>query len=61
MIVGCIGRHPKDRKKYAVVDEESGRYACTHWKLIENLGNFSFLNSNLIQVERIKFVFIVHT
>ncbi len=47
MIVGCIGRHPKDRKKYAVVDEESGRYACTHWKLIENLGNFSLLKFKL--------------
>ena len=47
MIVGSIGRHPKDRKKYAVVDEESGRYACTHWKLIKNLGNFSLLKFKL--------------
>ena len=47
MIIGSIGRHPKDRKKYAVVDEESGRYACTHWKLIERLGNFSLLKFKL--------------
>ena len=47
MIIGSIGRHPKDRKKYAVVDDESGRYACTHWKLIKNLGNFSLLKFKL--------------
>ena len=47
LIVGSIGRHPKDRKKYAVVDEELGRYACTHWELIERLGNFSLLKFKL--------------
>ena len=47
VIIGCIGRHPKDRKKYAVVEEESGKYACTHWKLVERLGNFSLLRFKL--------------
>jgi len=46
-IIGNIGRHPKDRKKYAVVDENSGRYACTHWKLIENFGNYSLMSFKL--------------
>ncbi len=46
-IVGNIGRHPSNRKKYAVVDDESGRYACTHWKFIENFGNYSFMNFTL--------------
>ena len=30
-----------------MVDEESGRYACTHWTLIENLGSFSLLKFKL--------------
>jgi len=38
-IVGAIGRHPADRKKYAVVPDDSGRHACTHWRLIERLGD----------------------
>jgi 23S rRNA pseudouridine1911/1915/1917 synthase len=46
-IVGAIGRHPADRKKYAVVAEESGRHACTHWRLIERLGDHSLLRFRL--------------
>lgn len=46
-IIGAIGRHPIDRKKYAVVDNESGRYACTHWKVIERLGDYSLLKFKL--------------
>ena len=46
-IIGHIGRHPKDRKKYAVVNEKSGRYACTHWKLIETFGNYSLMSFKL--------------
>ena len=46
-IIGNIGRHPKDRKKYAVVDERQGRYACTHWKLIESFGNYSLISFKL--------------
>ncbi|MDM7936160.1 MAG: RluA family pseudouridine synthase [Cyanobium sp. CZS 48M] len=46
-IVGAIGRHPVDRKKYAVVVEEKGRYACTHWTLIERLGDYSLMRFRL--------------
>ena len=46
-IIGDIGRHPKDRKKYKVVDDNSGRYACTNWRLIERLGNYSLLGFKL--------------
>ncbi|MCP9801171.1 RluA family pseudouridine synthase [Synechococcus sp. RedBA-s] len=46
-IVGAIGRHPADRKKYAVVAEEKGRFACTHWTLIERLGDYSLLRFRL--------------
>ena len=47
MIKGSIGRHPKDRKKYAVVHESEGRHACTHWELIERLGDYSLLKFQL--------------
>ena len=46
-IVGNIGRNPNDRKKYAVVEENLGRYACTHWKLIEKIGNYSLMSFKL--------------
>ena len=46
-IVGAIGRHPADRKKYAVVHDDSGRHACTHWTLLERLGDYSLLRFKL--------------
>ena len=46
-IVGAIGRHPVDRKKYAVVSDGSGRYACTHWTLLERFGDYSLLRFKL--------------
>jgi 23S rRNA pseudouridine1911/1915/1917 synthase len=46
-IVGAIGRHPADRKKYAVVDDASGRHACTHWRVIERLGDYALLRFKL--------------
>jgi 23S rRNA pseudouridine1911/1915/1917 synthase len=46
-IVGHIGRDKLNRLKYAVVDENSGRYACTYWKLLERLGNYSLMNFKL--------------
>ena len=46
-IVGAIGRHPVDRKKYAVVSDATGRHACTHWRLIERLGDYSLLRFKL--------------
>ena len=46
-IIGNIGRHPKNRIKYAVVDENSGRYACTNWEFIESFGNYSLMSFKL--------------
>ncbi len=46
-IIGAIGRHPVDRKKYAVVSEESGRHACTHWRVVERLGDYALLRFKL--------------
>ena len=46
-IVGAIGRHPADRKKYAVVHDDSGRHACTHWTLLERLGDYALLRFKL--------------
>ena len=47
VILGNIGRHPINRKKYTVVSDGSGRHACTNWKLIERLGNYSVLSFKL--------------
>ncbi|WP_320666484.1 RluA family pseudouridine synthase [Prochlorococcus sp. MIT 1307] len=46
-IVGAIGRHPTDRKKYAVVSDEKGRHACTHWQLVERLSDYSLMSFKL--------------
>ncbi len=47
MIKGAIGRHPVDRKKYAVVSDDIGRYASTSWQLKERLGDYSLLRFKL--------------
>ncbi len=47
VFVGAIGRHPVDRKKYAVVSDESGRHATTHWQLVERLSDYSLLRFKL--------------
>ena len=47
MIIGAIGRHPSDRKKYAVVNDDKGRHACTHWQLIERLDSYSLMKFKL--------------
>jgi len=46
-IVGHIGRDRLNRLKYKVVEETSGRYACTYWKLKERLGNYSLMSFKL--------------
>jgi 23S rRNA pseudouridine1911/1915/1917 synthase len=46
-IIGAIGRHPVDRKKYAVVSDASGRHACTHWRVLERLGDYALLRFKL--------------
>lgn len=34
-----IGRHPVDRKKMAVVSEENGRHAITHYRVLSHLNH----------------------
>ena len=46
-IVGNIGRDKLNRLKYKVVEETSGRYACTYWKLEERFGNYSLMSFKL--------------
>ena len=40
-----IARHPKDRKRMAVL--QNGKRAVTHIKVIENFGKYTFLEANL--------------
>ena len=43
-----IGRHPKHRKKMAILPvEQGGREAVTHWKVVERLGNYSLVHFQL--------------
>ena len=46
-IVAAIGRHPFSREKMAVVAEERGRAAVTHWRLEERLGPASLVACRL--------------
>ncbi len=43
-----IGRHPKERKKMAIVPvEKGGREAVTHWFIEERLGNYTLMHFQL--------------
>ncbi|MEM9905420.1 MAG: RluA family pseudouridine synthase [Cyanobacteria bacterium P01_D01_bin.44] len=43
-----IGRHPKDRKRQAIVPEnKGGRIAITHWRVRERLGNYTLIHYQL--------------
>lgn len=43
-----IGRHPKHRKKMAIIPVEAGgRTAITHWKTVERLGNYTLMHFQL--------------
>ncbi|WP_068819644.1 RluA family pseudouridine synthase [Phormidesmis priestleyi] len=42
-----IGRHPVERQKMAVVSEEKGRRAITHWHIKERLGNYTLMEFEL--------------
>ena len=44
-VEGPIGRHPVDRKKMAIVPD--GRYAMTHWRVLEELKGASLLECRL--------------
>ncbi len=50
-IIANIGRHPVDRKKYSVTSNEIGRYACTHWKLIERLGDQKYSRCRKLPID----------
>lgn len=43
-----IGRHPVDRKKMAILPiEQGGRWAVTHWRIRERLGNYTLIDFEL--------------
>lgn len=43
-----IGRHPKHRKKMAILPvDQGGREAVTHWKTVERLGNYTLIHFQL--------------
>jgi len=43
-----IGRHPSDRKRQTIVPPlKGGRYAITHWRVEERLGNFTLMRFQL--------------
>jgi 23S rRNA pseudouridine1911/1915/1917 synthase len=44
-VTAPIARHPRDRKRMAVVSD--GRYAVTHWQVLEELPKVSFLEAKL--------------
>ena len=45
IIDAMIARHPRDRKKMAVVDD--GRRAVTHWQIAERLGHYTLVKFDL--------------
>ena len=47
-ITGNIGRSPKDRRVFTVYEEEDrGKHAVTHFKILERLGYTSFIECQL--------------
>jgi 23S rRNA pseudouridine1911/1915/1917 synthase len=45
-IEGAIGRNPKDRKKMAI-NEENGKPAITHYKVLERFGDYTYVQFKL--------------
>ena len=45
-IEGMIGRHPVNRKKMAVV-EKNGKYAVTHYKVLERFQKYTYMEFQL--------------
>jgi 23S rRNA pseudouridine1911/1915/1917 synthase len=43
----AIGRHPRQREKMAIVPEDKGRHAVTHWRVEEALGPASLVACEL--------------
>ena len=46
-VMGAIGRDPRHREKMAVMSEERGRHATTHWRLEEDFGPASLVACRL--------------
>lgn len=46
-IKNYLARHPRYRKRMAVVDDGSGKWACTHWKVLERLYYVSHMELRL--------------
>jgi 23S rRNA pseudouridine1911/1915/1917 synthase len=46
-VVASLGRDPRNREKMAVMSEERGRHATTHWRVEENLGPASLVACQL--------------
>ncbi len=46
-VVAALGRDPRNREKMAVLSEERGRHATTHWRVEEDLGPASLLACQL--------------
>ena len=45
---GTIGRDPNDRLRYRVYDDpEKGKYACTHYKVLERFGFITVIECRL--------------
>lgn len=43
-----VGRHPKHRKKMAILPvDRGGREAVTHWKVVERMGNYTLMHFQL--------------
>ncbi len=42
-----LGRHPGDRLRMGVVEAKLGRRAITHWRVLENLGNLTWMHFQL--------------
>jgi 23S rRNA pseudouridine1911/1915/1917 synthase len=46
-VVAALGRDPRNREKMAVLSEERGRHATTHWRVEEDLGPASLVACQL--------------
>jgi 23S rRNA pseudouridine1911/1915/1917 synthase len=46
-VAAAIGRHPRHREKMAVVSEERGRHAVTHWRVLESFPGASLIACRL--------------
>lgn len=46
-ITGNIGRNPRDRKKMTVLPDGDGKYAVTHYKVLENFDHLTLLELRL--------------